>query len=602
MNENAGIFRVTTSDNFYENITLGTAFAIKTSFVENNKYYLLTAYHVISELEAKGHPIIIKDENDYSYSAIKIFPKNLSIEYRAFCQDYALLEMYSDIKYETYEIAIASKRSSCFVRGAISHYSTVYTSIDGKILGEECIRDIGNRKKVLQISLNTKLIFDEQNGFIPGQKILCGLSGAPVFVEMKEEIVCVGVLGNLERDRRGSVQYAVPIKTIVKDCLEQLHITYRLYNEKETNNIMFCHEALIESVIGDAEDFLFSEEKLEQEAWNKLSNLFYKGMPVDILLYNIIESDLITKYSTEVQCAIMYFYARLLFKRNMKIFAFKTFQKISSMLYAVSTGTRIKLEALINSRSAIERKVEIPNETLKAIRYAGDKIINLSSISEDYRAYELASMYGRGLTNFFAVNVDYSCQERAEILNIFNEHKQLLKKNPVKLQKQDVVNTSLQWYIGFWGINKQFDFQSLNDAIYNGFYQSKNRKNSIFYIQCILSYSILCILNNDKIQAVRFLLLSVKLMLKEKVQLNHEGISQLLFVLKEKCISLYAVVELAYATQMGTMFTNKASIFDVNLGKLSWKGILDQIDELYMIQFDSRKIYNVNVDDIKIFF
>ena len=91
-------------------------------------------------------------------------------------------------------------------------------------------------------------------------------------------------------------------------------------------------------------------------------------------------------------------------------------------------------------------------------------------------------------------------------------------------------------------------------------------------------------------------------MLKEKVQLNHEGISQLLFVLKEKCISLYAVVELAYATQMGTMFTNKASIFDVNLGKLSWKGILDQIDELYMIQFDSRKIYNVNVDDIKIFF
>ena len=73
-----GIFQVTTNYDFQKNNTLGTAFAIKTLFGESNKYYLLTAYHVISELEAKGHPIIVKDEDGYSYNAIKVFPPNLS--------------------------------------------------------------------------------------------------------------------------------------------------------------------------------------------------------------------------------------------------------------------------------------------------------------------------------------------------------------------------------------------------------------------------------------------------------------------------------------------------------------------------------------------
>lgn len=98
MDENIGIFRVIIECNQEKRI-LGTAFAIKTLFEEKNKYYLLTAYHVISELEAKGHMIIIEDENGISHSAVKIFPKELSKKYREFGQDYALLEIYSDIEY-----------------------------------------------------------------------------------------------------------------------------------------------------------------------------------------------------------------------------------------------------------------------------------------------------------------------------------------------------------------------------------------------------------------------------------------------------------------------------------------------------------------------
>lgn len=164
-----------------------------------------------------------------------------------------------------------------------------------------------------------------------------------------------------------------------------------------------------------------------------------------------------------------------------------------------------------------------------------------------------------------------------------------------------MVNTSLQWYIGFWGINKEFDLHSLSIAVNNGFYQSKKRKNSIFYIQSMISYAILNLLNGEKVRAVKALLLSVKLILSEKVQLSHEGIKQLLFILKEKCVPLYATVELAYTMQMEYGFYNKVALYDVDLGKLSWESIVAQVNELYMIRFKNKKIYNVDIADVKIF-
>lgn len=599
MDKNSGIFRIISSDVTQEKGICGTAFAIKT-FEYSNRYFLLTAYHVISELEAKGQPILVKDEKGNSYNAIKIFPENLSIKYREFGQDYALLEMYSDIEYQTYEVAITDKRLECFVRGAIPHYSTIYTSIDGKILGEE---SIVNQKKVLQLTLNTSLIFDDQDRIIPEQKILRGLSGSPVFVELNGEIVCVGILGNLERDRRGSIKYAVPIKTVIEECLDQLNIKYRLFNKKEEKSLEYCNESFIELAIGDTDDFLFAEEKLEQEAWNRLSNLFYKGIPVDAFLNKVIKSDIFMKYNVEVRCAILYFYARLLFKRSKNMLAFHAFSDISNMLSDVSSGTKDKLQALINSRSVIEKRIELPYETLKAIRDAGDQITKLPHATDEYISNELASMYGRGLTNLFSISADYSCQEKEELSKIYFEHKFLLEKNPIKLCKQDVVNTSLQWYLGYWGINREFDLQSLSSAVRNGFAQSKKRKNNIFYIQSMISYGMICALNNEKVQAVKVLLLSVKLMYDEGVCLSHEGVKQLLLILKEKYITLYAVVELAYKTQMNEQFYKKVSLYQIDLGVNSWESIVNQVNELYMIKFNhNKKIYCVGIEEVEILF
>ena len=595
MNDNRAIFQVLTDDGSPR--VLGTAFGIKT-FQQDNQYYLLTAYHVISEPEAKGRPIIIRDEKGNSMIAKKIFPPELSAEYRMFGQDYGMLEMYSDQKYQPFEIAIVNRRLDCFVRGTIPHYSTIFTSIDGKILGEESIE---GEKKVLQLKLETSLIFDEENKAIPTQKILRGLSGAPVLVKISDEMVCVGVLGNLERDRGGSLQYAVPMGTIVEDCLEYFNIPYTLWNEEEKSNSQFREDAFIELAIGDTEEFVFSEEKLELEAWNKLSNLFYKGNPVERILGELIESEGFCNYNAEVRCAILYFYARLLFKCSKNMTAFRCFHNISGLLGGVSAATKLKLEALINSRSAIEKKIELPQETLNAIWYAGEKISDLPQASDEYVANEPASMYGRGLTNLFSIKTDYSYQEKEDLSKIYLEHKSLLEKNPIKLCKQDVVNTSLQWYLGYWNVSKKFDLQTLSRAVNNGFIQSKERKNSILYIQSMISYGILCAFNNETIQAVKAILLGVKLMHKEKIRLGHEGVKQLLLILQQKFLALHVAFEMAYKSQTEQQFLAKASLLQIDLGIRSWEGVLSQVNELYVMKYAKRKTYTVGFEEIKIF-
>lgn len=119
----------------------------------------------------------------------------------------------------------------------------------------------------------------------------------------------------------------------------------------------------------------------------------------------------------------------------------------------------------------------------------------------------------------------------------------------------------------------------------------------------MITYAIVCILNNEKVQAVKTLLLSVKLIFNEKIQLSHKGVKQLLFILKEKYISMYAFVELAYRTQMDARFFSKVSLYEIDLGRLPWERMLNEIDELCRIVYgNNKKIYDVDIEDVKIYF
>ncbi len=211
--------------------------------------------------------------------------------------------------------------------------------------------------------------------------------------------------------------------------------------------------------------------------------------------------------------------------------------------------------------------------------------------------YELSSMYGRGLTNLFSLNIDFSSQEKEDILKIFSEHENLLNSHPVKLCKQDVVNTSLQWYLCYWGFTSGVECS----VVRKGFFQSKQRKNSIFYIQSMISYGIFSAYVGQIIKSIKLLLLSVKLMHKERVQLDHEGIKQLLLILKEKHIALYTIFTLAYSSISDEQFLSKVDLFKVDLGIQSFSNILSCVNECYAIKFCSERIYKIDIDDVEMF-
>lgn len=592
--EIVGVFQVL-RNNYVSQDIIGTAFAVKTCETVN-KYYLLTAYHVISELEAKGQTIIVNDEKGNFSVAKRIFPFQLSKEYREFGRDYALLEIYSNIKYKTYRIASIDRRSECYVRGAIPPNSTVFTTIKGNVLGIEGIR---KQKNVLQISLDIGVAVDKDNKIITEQEMLCGMSGAPVLLDKGNEDVCIGLLANVERNNRGIAKYAIPMKTIIEDCLNKFNIAYVMYENINSN--LSSGKEWVENIFENTEDFLFSEENMDAKAWDYLSDCFYNGIPVDNFLHYIIKSDYFREYNAEVKSAIFYYYARLLFKRGQNNVAFKMFDEIKSMYRNVSALSKEKLQALVTSRSVIERKIENPKETLKVIAYAGEKVVNLTNLSEEYIANELASLYGRGLTNLFSINTDFNYEEKIELTKIYNEHKLLLESNPVKLRKQDVVNTSLRWYIGFRCVNKEYDTQGLLDAVKCGFAQSKLRKNKIFYIQSVLSYAIVLALLNEKSKSVKLLLLSVQFMHEEKIFLFHEGIKQLMLFLKNEFIFLYAIVKLAFNTQCEKEFIQKVSLYRMDLNSCSFERIILDIKDIYNILYSDCELYDVGMDSLTIF-
>lgn len=88
----------------------------------------------------------------------------------------------------------------------------------------------------------------------------------------------------------------------------------------------------------------------------------------------------------------------------------------------------------------------------------------------------------------------------------------------------------------------------------------------------MMSYGIMKAFDNKNIDAVKILLLSVKLMYDTKVRLIHEGIRQLLVILEEENLVLYAMVKLAYETQMDERFLKKSSCI-----KLIWEFIHGRI-------------------------
>lgn len=157
----------------------------------------------------------------------------------------------------------------------------MFTALTGELLGVQKI--LPEREDVLQIQLKLPQISDKEGRLIPEQEIIRGISGAPILIEENGVDYCIGVFANLANDIQGSMQYGVPVNVLRWSNLFVHKAKCDVIKVPNKQNIL-GDIGLVELVIGDMDEFEFSDESMELNAWNKISDMFYKGYSVDELL------------------------------------------------------------------------------------------------------------------------------------------------------------------------------------------------------------------------------------------------------------------------------------------------------------------------------
>lgn len=590
MAKRRGLFKIIASDEELK----GTAFAVAVPSSPETQY-ALTAYHVVSEQMANFRQIYLEDEEGTRLAADIVYPLNICRDHMRFSRDFAVLAFTSGILYQKYDLIDYTEQTACSVTGAIPYYQTVFTTLSGECMGRQKLLE--GKEAVLQIQLNMPQTPDENGHPIPTQEIIRGISGAPVVMKKKKNY-CIGLFANLANDQQGSMQYAVPSRTIIQKYFS-VPIIKQVVVKASSPEAILNDATIVELIIGDANEFEFSDEHKELNAWNTLSDFFYRGHCTDEMLSSIIHRPAFNSFNPEVQCALNYFNARLLLKRGKVKEAFEIFQDIQGKRKAVTENTGKKLSALIECRKIIEAPIKQPSSTLHAIRSIEDVMGNIPNSSDSYIANELASTYGKGLTNFFAVYADLTNADKENIVKIYQAQSSLVASNPNTLRKQAVVTTLLEYFLTLWNIHSGFDDQLLENAIYKGFKHSKDRKNGIFYVTTLITYSLLCIRQRKTISAVRTLFLAIILMKKKGITPSHEGIKQLFLCMKVKFPQLYIVYIMFYYQERNAIYVPDNAIHAINLNIRNWNAIIDEVTKIYDIYYSNApRIFDVSFNEI----
>ena len=563
-----GLFQVKSSNG----LTMeGTAFAVE-RISEINKYYIVTAYHVISEIVAKGGDILLTDEDGHSITAVCTSTRKSLAEYENAENDYAVLESFSDRAYEVYNIKAYTeigKSTNCSIEGAIAHFEHPFTPFTAIYNGPVKIRN----EYVLFITSSFDTFIDRNGKLLSTQDVLKGVSGAPVTVHYNGKEFCIGIVTQVGNDYLTPVKYAVPIVYAVKSILD-------LDKKIDENELSIITARDYLDAIFDS-DFEFSDDTTDKQIWNRLSNAHFRGGNIDKKLKRVIFSDDFKENSAEIQCAVLYYYARLLFKRGRIDEARSIFNRIEGQSKLLSEKSNKKVTALVKSRGIVE--------DAKLLVYKPRLILDAADMLEkslenpDYKAYEMASVFGKGIMNLFQEVSDLNKSEKDEVLCIYYNQKKLHEENPEALKKQEVVITSVEWLIELWNVSNNICMDDIDNTIAKGFIQAQRLSNNIFHIQCLLSMVVSMLIREKITASVRLFYTSSKLMHKLHITFRNEGISQLIKYIQDNYYPHYLSFMFLHNnidTNINELFP-KLETFHVEFDCGSWKTVLEESLLLY---------------------
>ncbi len=475
----------------------GTAFAIdRTKPI--NRYLIVTAYHVVSEIAANNDSILLEDEDGFLSTANLISSTKSLSDYEKPENDYAVLEAFINKDYEIYKpinYSEINNSAQCSIRGASTHFEFQFTPFTA--IYEGAVKTKFGKHILFLNGIKTDYL-DEKRQPISTQELLKGTSGSPVTVNHLGQEFCIGILSQIDKEYRTPSRYAVPIFYVAN---EVTGLSPEVFDNQPSN---ITPSDYIDAIFGFNDDFVFSDDREDKRIWNILSNAHFREGNIDLKLKKVIFSDDFDRKSAEIRCAVIYYYARLLFKRGRIDDAHLAFGKLQSDAVQMSEKSQKKIIALVKSRRIVEdigHHINNPGNILRAADWLDNNLTD-----PEYKAYEMASIFGKGIMNLFQSVNDLNESEKLEVIQIYNNQKRLHKEYPTELKKQEVVITTVERFIELWNASSNLCMDDIDSTIETGFHQAQYLHNNIFHIQCLLAMVVSFLIKEKKRMLLKSLL------------------------------------------------------------------------------------------------
>ena len=596
-----GLFRIKSTKNNNKNNVEGTAFAIE-HVSAINKYFVVTAYHVLAEIISKNESILLEDEEGSFTSANYLSTiKNLS-DYEIVGNDFAVLEAFTDKEYEVYKSLDYTEINSstlCTIKGANIFFE--FPFIPFTAVYEGTVKD-KNGKDILCLNVLTSDFLNNKKQPVSTQELFKGASGAPVIVNYHDQEYCIGILAQVNDSYRNPTRLAVPIFYVANDIAGFGKEAFEI----QPSNI--SPGDYIDAIFGFNNEFVFSDDEEDKRIWNNLSNAHFREGNIDLKLQKVVQSQDFESKSAEIKCAILYYYARLLFKRGRIKEAQRTLEKLQGQSTHLSEQSNKKVAALVRSRRIVEDIGQHFNNPGNILRAADWLDRNLKS--PEYKAYEMASIFGKGIMNLFQAVNDLNEAEKIEVIQIYNNQKELHKKYPAELKKQEVVITAVEWFIELWNASGNLCMDDIDSTIEIGFSQARSLHNNIFHAQCLLAMVISYLIKDKKASAVSIFTILSRIMNKMHITFKNEGISQLMKYIYDNYNPFYFAFMLIHDGKRDTNdLLLKLDNLHIDLENSSWKNAMENginvYNHLYAPTSNIREDiqpYNIKYNELMLFF
>ena len=500
---------------------LGTCFRAPVLDSSGTGTYLLTAGHAVLEEFRRHAPVRIVGATDDCHEG-DVRACGTGAE-----PDVGLLHVGEPLG-EPLACAARHPGGPVLVRGSPSGLATSQATLRGWNAGPE---NLGSQRFIDVIVDDMGFLEPASRSPHPvsslGYSTLSGLSGAPVCdASRADETPVLGIVARRNTAGITNHVYAVPILVAAVFLGTHGHFL-------QTSRAQAPDNTSTGILTGRLMGRLMRVPGGMHQLWEDTSELFYAGVPVDVMLEAALNKPVRHGLETPLQTAgVRFLLARLMMKRGRSAQGLTLLRQARSTLRHAKTAEHHRLAALIDLRMLMH---SAPTSNLAHRRAAFESGVgryeDAPGLTDADRAYEVASALGSEAAEWVNLTAfgDDNPFARHYFRRLLGRHGDLLDDRPdVLIDKQEIVHISLNTMDALWdtvGVRHDEDQSArLATLALRGRMAATQRQNAIFQAQMMVTEAIAARIVADDGRAFALLGLVGAALASANLDLSQEGI------------------------------------------------------------------------------